>query len=241
MKYPGLTIAIVEDYAILRELMSIRLEHAGFKVEAFEGAYAFYRFLAFRPTAAAFHPTIIAVLDIGLVGEDGLSICNYLRSRDPSMGIVIVSGRALREDKLAGLTAGADAYLVKPVDMDELLLTLNRLALRFLPAVPDAQLATDPPPDYWAMQADSNFLASPNGVRIRLSVNEAQVLRVLLKTPGTACSHAELGRALGMLEEEFEKHRIEVIISRMRTKVERSAGIALPVESCRGFGYRMVY
>jgi DNA-binding response OmpR family regulator len=233
MMYPKLTVAIVEDDDNLSSLMSFALKHAGFKVKIFENAALFYRFLAFNPT-------IIAVLDIGLIGEDGLSVCRYLRSRDLSMGIVIVTGRVEREEKLSGLMAGADAYLKKPVDMDELVLVLERLALRFLSKPADAEpVKKIVLPGHWHMGMDPTFVTSPNGVRVRLSVSEAQLLRVLLSSPGAACSHTELGWALGMLGEDFDKHRIEVIISRMRIKVGRSAGIPLPVESCRGFGYRL--
>ena len=232
--YTGLIIAVVEDHAELRRLMSVRLEFAGFKVKTFESADQFYRFLAFNPTT-------ITILDIGLAGEDGLSICRYLRSQDPSMGIVFVTGRDMRDDKLTGLAAGADAYLTKPVDMDELVLIMKRLALRLAPKPVSAELVTTAQSGGWHMDADAGFTMAPNGVRVRLSISEAQLMRVLLKKNSAACSHAELGAALGLLAEEVNKHRIDVILCRLRIKVERSAGIALPVESCRGFGYRLVY
>lgn len=222
------TIAIVEDEAVLREEMAFQLEHLGFTVKAFENAAQFYRFLAVQRRT-------IAVLDIGLAGEDGLSICEYLRSQNSEMGIVFVTARGLRDDRLSGLAAGADAYLTKPVDIEELALVLRRLALRFSPeAVSTAGLAGQ---SAWRMVADSAFMDAPNGVRVRLSVNEAQLVRVLLKKNGAACSHIEIGFALGLPPDEFDKHRIEVILSRLRAKIERSAGMALPIKSYRGFGY----
>lgn len=232
MHYPGLTISVVEDHADLRRLISIQLESAGFKVNTFENANQFYRFLAFQERT-------IAILDIGLNGEDGLSICRYLRSKDPMMGIVFVTGRNTREDRLTGLTAGADAYLTKPVDMEELVLKVKRLALRLASKPSSAGPARAEQPGAWSMGADAAFTVAPNGVRVRLSVNETQLMHVLWTPPGRACSHAELGAALGLLAEEVDKHRIEVILHRLRTKVERSAGMTLPVKSCRGFGYRL--
>lgn len=221
----AITIAIVEDEAVLREEMAFQLEHLGFTVKAFENAAQFYRFLAVRPRT-------IAVLDIGLSGEDGLSICKYLRSQNSDVGIVLVTARGLRDDRLAGLAAGADAYLTKPVDIDELVLILQRLAARFSP---EALGAAGLP--VWRMAADSAFMVAPNGIRVRLSVNEVQIVRVLLKKAGAACSHIEIGFALGLPPDELDKHRIEVILSRLRAKVERSAGMALPIKSYRGFGY----
>jgi DNA-binding response OmpR family regulator len=121
---PAFYVAIVEDEAILREEMVFQLEHHGFSVRSFESAPGFYRFLATAPNT-------VAVLDIGLPGEEsGLDICSYLRQNNPHMGIVFLTARGLREDRLTGLAKGADAYLTKPVDMPELLLVLKRLGER---------------------------------------------------------------------------------------------------------------
>ncbi len=118
-KPPDFTVSVVEDEPVLRQELAFQLGHLGFAVETFETAAAFYRYLAVRPRT-------IAVLDIGLPDEDGLSICHHLRQHDSQMGIVFVTARALRDDKLTGLNAGADAYLVKPIDVDELVLILSR-------------------------------------------------------------------------------------------------------------------
>jgi len=230
MRHPDFTISIVEDEAVLRQEMAFQLEHLGFAVRTFENAAQFYRALAAQPRT-------IAVLDIGLSGEDGLSICQHLRSYDSSMGIVFVTARVLRDERLTGLAAGADAYLTKPVDIEELALILKRLTLRFSPETASASPSKVEKAPGWHMEADSIFMIAPNGIRVRLSVNEAQLIRLLLKNIGTACSHAELGFALGLPPDELDKHRIEVILSRLRARVERSTGIALPVQSYRGFGY----
>ncbi len=118
------TIAIVEDEPVTRQKMLFQLEHKGFSVQGFENATQLYRFLSIQPRT-------IVVLDIGLPGEDRMSICNYLREHGQSIGIVFVTARGQRDDRLAGLATGADAYLTKPVDMDELVLILKRLARRF--------------------------------------------------------------------------------------------------------------
>ena len=228
-----ITVSIVEDEIVLREEMAFQLGHLGFAVQTFENAEQFYRYLVG-------HPKTIAVLDITLDGEDGLSICRHLRSTNAAMGIVFVTACGLRDDRLVGLLAGADAYLTKPVDVDELALILRRLASRLAVVAADAVvpvLATKL--SGWQMEADSSFVIAPNGVRVRLSVNEAQLLRVLLKQPGAICSHVELGMALGLTVDEIDKHRIEVILSRLRSKAARSAGVPLAIQSERGIGYRL--
>lgn len=228
-----ITVSIVEDEVVLREEMAFQLEYLGFAVQAFENAEQFYRYMVG-------HPKTIAVLDIALDGEDGLSICRHLRSTNAAMGIVFVTARGLRDDRLVGLLAGADAYLTKPVDIDELALILRRLSLRLAVVTAD----TEKPMlvarlSGWQMEADSSFVIAPNGVRVRLSVNEAQLLRVLLKQPGAICSHVELGMALGLTVDEIDKHRIEVILSRLRSKAARSAGVPLAIQSERGIGYSL--
>ncbi|MFM8444846.1 MAG: response regulator transcription factor [Methylococcus sp.] len=228
------TVSIVEDEPVLREELAFQLEHHGFAVETFENAARFYRYLATRPRT-------LVVLDIGLDGEDGLSVCQYLRGHDVDMGIVFVTARALRAERLAGLDAGADAYLTKPVDLDELVLILRRLGQRLTAG----EAAERPPAEavasgLWRLDNRSGLLITPNDTRIRLSLNESQLLRSLLAHQGEPCSHAELAAALGLLPEEYNKHRTEVIVSRLRERVYRHSGLILPIHAERNVGYRLL-
>jgi DNA-binding response OmpR family regulator len=230
-----ITVSIVEDEAVLRQEMAFQLKHLGFDVQTFENAEQFYRYLVG-------HPKTIVVLDIALDGEDGLSICRHLRTTNAAMGIVFVTARGMREDRMVGLQAEADAYMTKPVDIDELALILRRLASRLVVVAADTKIPVlETKLLDWHMEADSSFVIAPNGVRVRLSVNEAQLLRVLLKQPGTICSHVELGMALGLTVDEIDKHRIEVILSRLKSKVARSAGVPLAIQSERGIGYSLTF
>ena len=229
---PEFTISIVEDEPVLRQEMAFQLRHMGFEVQAFDCAAAFYRYLAVRPRT-------IAVLDIGLTGEDGLSICRHLREHDPHMGIVFLTAHGLREDRLAGLAVGADAYLVKPVDIDEIVLIIKRLAMRFASPAPAQKTLHTTAIGSWRMEPGSGFITAPNGVDVRLSVSEGQLLRVLASKAGAPCNHAEMATALGLHPDEFSKHRAEVIVSRLRSKVTRVTGLNLPVLAVRGMGYSM--
>lgn len=227
-------IAIVEDEPFIRQELTLQLEHLGYNVKAFENATQLYRFLAVRPKA-------IVVLDVGLPGEDGFAICKYLREHDHGIGIVFVTALDQRGDKLTGLAAGADAYLTKPVDLDELSLILNRLALRFIAKKRKTDTHEPITQHDWHMEQNALFLIAPNQIRIKVSYNEAQLLRTLLKKPGATCVHATLGIAIGLDPEELEKHRIEVILSRLCAKVERTSGLKLPLQSLRGVGYALLH
>ena len=228
-------VAIVEDEAILREEMAFQLTHHGFSVKTFESAPGFYRFLATQPNT-------VAVLDIGLPGEeDGLDICSYLRQNNPHMGIVFLTARGLREDRLTGLAKGADAYLTKPVDMAELVLVLKRLGERFTPSAPhspQASALTTPSPAAWRLNESNAMLTAPNARTVALTITELQVIRPLMTQPNHNCTHDELATSLGLPPEDWDKHRIEVIMSRLRAKIDKETGLPLPVRAVRGIGYR---
>ena len=228
------TVSIVEDERILREELAFQLDHHGFRVEAFESAAQLYRYLATRPKT-------LAVLDIGLDGEDGLSMCRYLRAHDVDMGIVFVTARALRSERLTGLDAGADAYLAKPVDVDELVLILRRLGQRLSAAESaDRPTTADLERGPWRLDSTSGMLVTPNDTWIRLSLSEFQLLRALLAHQGEPCGHAELAAALGLMPEEYNKHRTEVMVSRLRDRVHRQSGMTLPIHAERSVGYRLL-
>lgn len=225
------SIALVEDETVLRDELCFQLRHLGFAAEGFEDASQLYRRLAVHRFSAI-------VLDIGLNGEDGLSICQYLRAHDRALGIVFVTARALRDDRLIGLHAGADAYLCKPVDLDELALTLNRLTTRnAVELAPEATAEKRQEFDEWQIESPGDFLRAPGGKRVHLTVNEIRLLTVLLSKPNEVAVAGDLAAALGMLPEDYDKHRVEVIISRLRDKVLRQTGLTLPVQTRRGVGY----
>lgn len=212
---------------MLREETAFQLGHMGFDVEAFDSAAQLYRRLVSRRFA-------VLVLDIGLEGEDGIAICRYVRENNQAVGIVFVTARSLRNDRLVGLDAGADAYLTKPVDMDELALILRRLALRSQASGPATPVAEG---GGWSLDADGAALIAPDGSRLRLSLVELQLLRVLFRKAGILSTADELLVALGMVPGEGDKHRVEVILSRLRDKVKRQSGLMLPVTTVRGAGY----
>lgn len=230
------TVAIVEDEDVLREELGFQLRHSGFDVETFPTAEKFYRYLAIGQHT-------VVLLDIGLSGEDGLSVCHYLRLHQVNIGIILVTARGLRSDRLAGLEAGADAYLVKPIDIDELVLTIKHLGERFNSLAETETAAASRRADdsrQWALDEAASLLIAPNRAMLTLSVNELLLLKRLFGRRGQLCLHTELGDALRLLPDEYNKHRVEVIISRLRERTERQCGLRLPVRAERNLGYRLV-
>lgn len=224
---PNGRVVLVEDEAVLREELAFQLRGRGFDVVALESAEALYRYLAVQKCA-------VVLLDIGLPGESGLAVCRYLRAHDQQMGILFLTARSLRDDRLVGLAAGADAYLVKPVDIEELVLTVQRLGRRSQLV---AEVVRQSSGENWSLADGGGFLYVPNGQQVRLSMSESLLLQHLFAKQGEVCVYAELSRALGELPEEYDKHRLEVLVSRLRAKVLRLGGTELPLESVRGQGY----
>ena len=141
----------------------------------------------------------------------------------------------LRNERLVGLAAGADAYFVKPVDMQELMRLIDPLAAR-VATTKASTVAADPPAVGWHMDTTSMNLVDQEGGSVRLSMAEAQVMRALLSRVGQTCTHAELAAAMGLEDEAWDKRRIEVVVSRLGAENERELSRSLPVRYMRGLG-----
>lgn len=250
---------IVEDEEVLRNELCFVLTRSGFSVEGVATATELYRRLAVKNAA-------VIVLDIGLDGEDGLSICKYLRGHDPSLGIVFLTARGLRDDRITGLVAGADAYLVKPVEIQEIVLVIERLMARRdymgrpvadgvlaeptsagatpAPALPPSSGPSPQPQalpvadaSQWHLDVAFGQLRAPNGNICSLSDVERKLVFCLMSQMGQPVSSEQLAQKLNIPIESYQRHRVEVIISRLRKSVEQAVGLKLPLFSVRGVGY----
>lgn len=230
------TLALVEDDATLRDELSFQLQHHGWRVLPFPDALGFYRHMAVAAVDAV-------ILDIGLPGESGLDVARLLRSHDAQLPVVILTAHTDRAEKLSGLSAGVDAYLNKPVDLEELRLVLRRLLDR------QASLGTQPvppsaasvdavaPSERWKLNNERAMLITPDGGRVKLTLVEMRLLATLAAHQGRPCKPVDLARGMGLQADEWDRHRLEVIISRLRGKVERESGLEAPIRTVRGLGY----
>jgi DNA-binding response OmpR family regulator len=174
-------------------------------------------------------PCDLLVLDLGLPVEDGLVIARHLRQQQPGLGIVMVTARGSLDDRVAGLEEGADAYLVKPVDMRELVATLHSVQRRL--AVP--VLTTES----WSLMPDTLSIGSPAGVAIALTAAEMDLLKCLAAAAPEAVTREVLAAAMGHPEPYFDYRRLEVAFSRLRKKIETVSASESPIRAARGRGY----
>ena len=233
-------VLVVEDDEELRERILLPgLRDAGFEVRGAGSALAMYRELLS-------HDADVVILDVGLPDEDGFQAAAHLRGKTRA-GIVMLTGRQSSRDRVRGLDQGADAYLVKPVDMPVLVATV-RSVLRRTPAAvaapPAAHAPATAPRDggtgRWSLTADGWHLVAPDGSRVLLGAGERVLLERLARQRGEVVARDVLAPDLVAALDDFDPHRIEMLVHRLRRKVLAGTGLRLPLETVRGAGYVFV-
>jgi two-component system, OmpR family, response regulator QseB len=171
----------------------------------------------------------LALLDLGLPRRDGLEILKGLRRTGNSLPVVVITARDAVADRVAGLDHGADDYLVKPFDLDELLAraraVIRRKAGRPTPEMVCGALSVDP----------VKRLVLFRGAPVELSAREFAVLEVLMKEPGAVVSREKLEDAVYGWGEEVGSNSIEVHLHHLRRKLTPEL-----IRNVRGVGYRLV-
>jgi two-component system OmpR family response regulator len=220
----SIQILVVEDVPELLEDLGFYLAEHGFSVACASNAQAFWSEFATR------QPDIV-VLDIGLPGESGLNIARQVREQYPHIGIVILTGRSLLTDRLSGRSAGADDYLTKPVQMEELVLVLNNLARR---------LSLEQPKS-WVLEIQALRLSTPSGAQVELTRSEVQVFKALATEPSQQATRQRIVECLGYAWESYDERRLEAIISRLKKKLLTEFKLEeTPIRSLRGEGYGFI-
>ena len=212
-------IAIVEDDADQSASMMEYLTIHGYAVWAEASAAGFYRRLLVEPVD-------VVVLDIGLPGEDGLSIARHVI--ETGIGIIIVSARANLRDRLAGLDAGADAYLIKPVDLRELAAHVEALWRRIEIPGSDRAYPTPETDTAWHLNRTKRQLLTPDGKTVALTPNEFAVLACIVDNGGEV-TRQSIAKVLDDNPTRFNFHRIDVLMNRLRKKVQSQTGQAMPL------------
>ncbi|OAX54179.1 response regulator transcription factor [Xanthomonas graminis] len=176
-------------------------------------------------------PADIVVLDVGLPDTDGFTVARDLRQRYSGIGIVMLTSLGQTEDRVRGLTGGADAYLAKPVEIDLLAATLHSLTRRL------GSAAAQPVRGRWQLSEDGWCLLAPSGAAAALTASERRLCRRLLEQPGLLVAREALIAALTDRVYDFDAHRLDSMVHRLRSKAQRRCGVALPLAAVHGKGY----
>ncbi|MEG3164050.1 response regulator transcription factor [Sphingomonas sp. PB2P19] len=223
-----MTVLIVDDELYIRRLLRNTLERAGYTVsEAANGADAL-------AAAGTLHPTAI-LLDLGLPDRDGLELVGLLkRLGDPI--ILVVSAREATDQKVAALDLGADDYITKPFDSEEILARL-RVALRnrgATPAMPTILRSGDIEIDF------EHRVVRRNGEETHLTRKEYDVLATLATAPGKVITHQRIMDVAWPTEQEKRVEYLRIVVRNLRLKLEGTSGVGTVIANELGIGYRLL-
>jgi two-component system response regulator QseB len=215
-------VLLIEDDPMIGRAVVAGLQDAGYTVDwVRDGAEA--------ELALGHRVYDLALLDLGLPRRDGVDLLKGMRRGGSQLPVVIITARDALADRVAGLDLGADDYLVKPFDLDELLAraraVMRRKSGRSTPDMACGALTVDP------VRREVTFRGAP----VELSAREFAVLEALMKEPGAVVSREKLEDAVYGWGEEVGSNSIEVHLHHLRRKLEPEL-----IRNVRGVGYRIV-
>ena len=217
-------LLVIEDDVTLRETLTQELIEVGFAVEqAADGKEGLYFALEY--------PIDLAIVDLGLPEMSGLDIIREAREQGKTYPILILTARDRWEDKVAGLDAGADDYVVKPFHVEEVTARVNAL-LRRSGGWASSMMTAGPVTLDMSRQE-----LTVNEVAIELTSYEYKIIEYLLVRAGQVISKTELTERLYDQDFERDSNVIEVFIGRLRKKMDPDNTLK-PIETLRGRGYR---
>ncbi len=221
-------VLVVEDQAKMADVLRRGLETARYAVDlAVDGEEALAK------TLAADYDAV--VLDILLPGTDGFEVCRQLRRAEIWTPVLILTALGDVNDRITGLDAGADDYMVKPFEFGELLSRLRALIRRGRPPRPTA-LACGP-----LTLEPANRRVTWEGTSIELSSREFALLEFLMHHEGDVVQRATIRRHVwGGHMDEGASNIIDAYVKNLRDKVDRRFGVSM-IETVRGVGYRLRY
>jgi DNA-binding response OmpR family regulator len=216
-------VLIVEDDAVIADAIAGHLSAAGFDPMRIDrGNLALARLRFERPD--------VCVLDLMLPGLDGFALCETLRERELWTPVLMLTARTEVTDRIRGLDGGADDYLVKPFDFDELRARLRVLIRRGPTRRPQrlevGSLRLDP----------STRIATRKGHQIELTAREFDVLAALARSPGVPVSRTTLLSQVWQGDPHVSPNIVDVYIGYLRKKLERPRGPRL-IRTVRGKGF----
>ena len=229
-------LLLVEDNMDLREDLAQYLMRQGYEVTTAGSAREFYQLASFFP---------VVIIDIGLPDQSGLVLVVYLRNNSDSK-IIILTAQSSSDAKVAGYNAGADIYMVKPVDGKELAASIFNMfhRLDLLPPTDEQVLATrenDASPytsNSWQLVRAGWLLIWPDGKSISLTGKEFELIHFLTLQQGNVVSRKNLLTNLNYSLNESGNQSFEAQIYRLRRKAEL-INSSLPIKTSRGIGYSL--
>jgi DNA-binding response OmpR family regulator len=220
----SLRILVVDDEPNIRNLLRVGLTYEGFSVAlAEDGPGALLAVEQFKPH--------LVILDLMLPGLDGLEVAQRLR-QDPGLLIVMLTARDQVPDRIAGLEAGGDDYMVKPFVFEELLARIRTVTRRRLPAQSDTLWAGPIKLDH------DQHIVTVGGSVVNLSLREYDLLRLFMLNPRRVLSRQLILDRVWGFDFFGDENNVEVYVAYLRRKLGEE--VRPLIETVRGFGYRLM-
>lgn len=215
---PG-RVLVIEDEPQLLEATVTYLNMEGFVADGVAGLNAATHWMRT-------HQFDILILDLGLGDDDGL---DWLQRNNTlqGKGVIITTARGETTQRIEGVKAGADVYLVKPVQLEELASLVSNLLRRM-------RGSSSPS---WSINLTDWTLRSASGLAVRLTHSESVLLQKMADKPGAVVARQDLAISLGHDPEAYDFRRMEILVRRLRQKVKLGLGTELPLETVRKIGY----
>ena len=228
-------VLLVEDEDSIREMVALNLKMAGWEVlEAPSAERALELMHQSQPCDAA-------LLDIMLPGMDGLSLCETIRRDNSAIGIIMVSAKGQEEDKIRGLSIGADDYITKPFSVSELIARLEAMARRVRRTAAAEGKAVEEPDQLvsgpFVLDEKSRILYK-SGKPIDLTQVEFQIMELFFRNPGTALVREKILEGVWGKNYFGDVKIVDVNIRRLRMKIEDEPSSPQHILTVWGYGYR---
>ena len=228
-------VVVVDDEIEIREMLRDYLELHGYRVSCAEGGAALRQIIG--------EQTIdLALLDISMPGEDGLSLARFL-SEHTHTGIIMLTARGDVVDRIVGIEIGADDYLVKPVDLRELLARVTAILRRYQekPAATaggaESVKQSAIPFGDCRLNPDSGQLHDADGKPIKLTAKEFELLKTFAAHPNRVLSRDQLANLAYERDWGPFDRSIDIRIARLRRKIERNPSRPQIIKTVHGLGY----
>ena len=226
-------VLVVEDEDSIRELIALNLRMADYEVLEAESAEKALALLGSEGRCDA------AVLDVMLPGMNGFSLCEAIRRDDANIGIIILSAKSMEQDKIRGLSIGADDYMTKPFSVSELLARIDALCRRVqrtgqaLAEADDSRLVSG----QFVLDQKSRVLYK-KGEPIDLTQVEFQIMELFFQNPGTALVREKILEGVWGENYYGDVKIVDVNIRRLRMKIEDEPSSPKHILTVWGYGYR---
>ena len=227
-------VLVVEDETSIREMIAFNLRRAGMEVLEADSAEAALPLLEEKPGCDA------AILDVMLPGMNGFSLCETIRRTDQKIGIIILSAKGQEQDKIRGLSIGADDYMTKPFSVSELMARVEALCRRVIRTSGSTEEKSAS-----ASLVSGDFVLDENrrvllkaGKPIELTQVEFQIMELFFRNPGIAMVREKILKGVWGENYYGDVKIVDVNIRRLRMKVEDEPSHPTHILTVWGYGYR---